>query len=108
MNKRLYVFPGQGSQHPGMGKELFSRYASEVDLASACLGYSIETLCLEDPEGVLSQTQYTQIRGGQLITDTQTDLVLYKTQEESKSEWSPNKEVIREIYSLKSILTKEI
>lgn len=55
-----YIFPGQGSQQKGMGKELFLQFPEFVAQANALLGYSLETLCLEDPHQHLSQTQYTQ------------------------------------------------
>ena len=55
-----YVFPGQGSQVKGMGKELFPKFPEFVKEADEILGYSIEELCLENPEGKLNNTQYTQ------------------------------------------------
>lgn len=55
-----FMFPGQGSQEPGMGEDLFDSYPELVEQADAILGYSIKTLCLEDPEELLGQTQYTQ------------------------------------------------
>src|SRR5699024_3633183 len=55
-----YVFPGQGSQFKGMGSELFTKFPDLVKIANDILGYSIEKLCLEDPEGKLNNTQYTQ------------------------------------------------
>jgi malonyl CoA-acyl carrier protein transacylase len=56
----VYVFPGQGSQHKGMGEELFEYFPTLIAEADMILGYSIQTLCLEDPQGQLNQTQYTQ------------------------------------------------
>jgi trans-AT polyketide synthase/acyltransferase/oxidoreductase domain-containing protein len=43
-----------------MGKERFDVFAKEVALAESILGYNLQTLCLEDPEGLLHQTQFTQ------------------------------------------------
>src|SRR4051812_7983533 len=57
---KAYVFPGQGSQSKGMGRDLFDRYPKVVDEASAVLGYSVRELCLDDPGQQLSLTQYTQ------------------------------------------------
>ncbi len=61
-NKRMlaYVFPGQGSQHKGMGAELFDEFHDLTLKADRILGYSIKELCMEDKEGNLGQTQYTQ------------------------------------------------
>ncbi|HEY0194198.1 MAG TPA: ACP S-malonyltransferase, partial [Kofleriaceae bacterium] len=58
--KSVYVFPGQGSQRRGMGAGLFERFPALVAEASAVLGYSLAELCLEDPQRVLGQTEYTQ------------------------------------------------
>ncbi|MDR3491854.1 MAG: ACP S-malonyltransferase [Gammaproteobacteria bacterium] len=55
-----YLFPGQGSQHKGMGENLFSEFPDITQQADAILGYSISTLCLADPEQKLNQTQFTQ------------------------------------------------
>lgn len=55
-----FLFPGQGSQTVGMGKELFDRYDELVQQADQVLGYSIKALCLEDTQRRLMQTQYTQ------------------------------------------------
>jgi malonyl CoA-acyl carrier protein transacylase len=54
------VFPGQGSQFLGMGRELFALYPDIVQSADEILGYSIEELCLSDPLRVLARTDYTQ------------------------------------------------
>jgi len=56
----VYLFPGQGSQYKGMGEALFDRFPEHVTKADAILGYSIETLCLHDPQQQLNQTFYTQ------------------------------------------------
>ncbi|WP_081765224.1 ACP S-malonyltransferase [Robbsia andropogonis] len=55
-----YIFPGQGSQAKGMGKELFAKYPDLVASTNRILGYSITELCLDDPRGQLNQTLYTQ------------------------------------------------
>lgn len=55
-----YVFPGQGSQQKGMGGELFDEFKELTLKADEILGYSIKELCMEDPQGNLGQTQYTQ------------------------------------------------
>ncbi|MFJ2455759.1 ACP S-malonyltransferase [Pseudomonas protegens] len=58
--KRVYVFPGQGSQRLGMGAELFEQFPEHLAQADSILGYSLKTLCLEDPDQQLSNTSFTQ------------------------------------------------
>lgn len=58
-----FVFPGQGSQKKGMGAGLFDEvreYAAVERDVDAILGYSLRRLCLDDPDNLLTQTQYTQ------------------------------------------------
>ncbi|HEY7986241.1 MAG TPA: ACP S-malonyltransferase, partial [Methylophilaceae bacterium] len=57
---RAFLFPGQGSQRKGMGADLFTQYPEYVKKADAILGYSIEELCVADPEGRINFTAYTQ------------------------------------------------
>lgn len=59
-NMKAIIFPGQGSQFKGMGKDLFPLFPELVRSASDILGYSLEDLCLVDSQGQLSQTRYTQ------------------------------------------------
>jgi malonyl CoA-acyl carrier protein transacylase len=54
------LFPGQGSQMIGMGKDLFDEFPEYVKKADSILGYSIKQLCLADPNKQLNQTQFTQ------------------------------------------------
>ncbi|WP_025701752.1 ACP S-malonyltransferase [Paenibacillus forsythiae] len=54
------VFPGQGSQYKGMGETLFDEFTELTAKAEQILGYSIKTLCLEDPNGQLGRTDFTQ------------------------------------------------
>jgi malonyl CoA-acyl carrier protein transacylase len=57
---KTFVFPGQGSQSKGMGAALFDEFAELTAKADSILGYSIKTLCLEDPDEQLGQTLFTQ------------------------------------------------
>jgi malonyl CoA-acyl carrier protein transacylase len=54
------VFPGQGSQSKGMGRDLFDRFPAWTATADRVLGYSIRELCLDDPRGELGSTAFTQ------------------------------------------------
>ncbi|MGG7575108.1 ACP S-malonyltransferase [Streptomyces sirii] len=54
------LFPGQGSQTRGMGAGLFERFPEPTALACDVLGYDLARLCLEDPDGRLDDTRYTQ------------------------------------------------
>ena len=59
----LYVFPGQGSQYPGMGSDLHREYATArivYEQASDVLGYDMAELSFSDPEDQLNLTRYTQ------------------------------------------------
>ncbi len=51
-SKVLFVFPGQGSQYPGMGSDLVEEFPVARDLyarASQVLGYDLSELSFRDP-----------------------------------------------------------
>ncbi len=64
MTKKVaFIFPGQGAQSVGMGKDLYENFeaAKKVfDTANEILGKDIKTLCFEGPEEDLKQTVNTQ------------------------------------------------
>ena len=62
MSKIAFIFPGQGAQAAGMGKDFYEQSATarEVfDKASKLLGFSMPELCFE-PNDRLDITEYTQ------------------------------------------------
>ncbi|AGG08230.1 ACP S-malonyltransferase [Dehalococcoides mccartyi] len=61
--KTAYVFPGQGAQFVGMGRDLYSEFHSArelFDLADKALGFSLSKLCFEGPEEDLKDTRHSQ------------------------------------------------
>lgn len=54
-----YLFPGQGAQFSGMGRDLFDRFPEDVAMADRVLGQSIRALCAA-PDATLRETQNTQ------------------------------------------------
>lgn len=63
MSKRAFIFPGQGSQYPGMGKDLADKFAVARQIfeeADDALGSNLSRLCFEGPEDQLKLTANTQ------------------------------------------------
>lgn len=63
MSKTAYIFPGQGSQAVGMGKDLFDNFkaAREVfEQADEALGFSLSEMCFAGDEADLQLTANTQ------------------------------------------------
>lgn len=58
-----FLYAGQGSQHPGMGADLyesFPTFRAVLDSAEAEVDFDLKQTCFQDPDGVLNQTRYTQ------------------------------------------------
>ena len=58
-----FIFPGQGSQHPGMGKELAEKFSAARQVfeeADQALGFSLSGLCFDGPAEQLQLTENTQ------------------------------------------------
>ena len=60
---KAYIFPGQGSQFPGMAKDLYTNFPIAkqiIDEADALLGFSLSSVMFEGTDEELKQTKVTQ------------------------------------------------
>ena len=58
-----FLYAGQGSQHPGMGADLYERFPTfraVLDSAAARVDFDLKEVSFIDAKGVLNQTRYTQ------------------------------------------------
>lgn len=81
--KTAFLFPGQGSQKVGMGKDIADRYAVARDifsLADDLLGMKLSEICFEGPEESLNDTAVTQpalyVTSFAILTALNTELMI--------------------------------
>lgn len=56
-----FLCAGQGAQHPGMGADLYETFPAFREIFDAAEpGFDLKSVCFSDPDGVLTQTEYTQ------------------------------------------------
>ena len=58
-----FLYAGQGSQHPGMGADLYERFPTfraVLDSAAEQVDFDLKEVSFIDAKGVLNQTRYTQ------------------------------------------------
>ena len=58
-----FLYAGQGSQHAGMGRDMYEAYptfAQVIDAADAAVDFDLKTLMFEGPDDQLNLTEYTQ------------------------------------------------
>ena len=61
MHKKAFLYAGQGSQHTGMGKDLYEMYQEfRNTFTSGELPFDILEICFQNPNNILFQTEYTQ------------------------------------------------
>ena len=63
MSKTAFVFPGQGAQFVGMGKDIYEnneKAREEFDKIFSSLSFDLKTAMFEGPEELLKKTKYTQ------------------------------------------------
>jgi [acyl-carrier-protein] S-malonyltransferase len=64
MKKRAFLFPGQGAQHPGMGKDFFDAFPMArrtFEEADDLLSFRLSKVIFEGPDALLTETRHSQV-----------------------------------------------
>jgi len=84
-----YIFPGQGAQYVGMGRDLYERSIEArrvFDTADKTLGFSLSKLCFEGPDDKLKRTDICQVA---IFTVSCAALEAFKARITTKDSYHP-------------------
>ena len=82
--KAMFVFPGQGSQYKGMGRDIDQEFPPArriYERASEVVGYDMRELSFQDPEEKLAKTEFTQVA---LLTHSMACLEVFRDTTEDR------------------------
>lgn len=97
----ILLFPGQGSQKPGMAKDLAAAFPAAKDVfdrADAALGTSLSTLCFEGPADDLTLTHNAQpalLAHGAAVWAVVKDAIAAKVQAPPATRWASSRRITR-------------
>lgn len=87
MKKIAFIFPGQGAQYVGMGKDFYDTFAIARETfqeADDLLGEKLSKIIFEGPEDILTQTRYSQ------VAIFVTSMAIFRTLRQQLPDWKPS------------------